>query len=114
MENSIDYVIAETINRLSAGAERQNALNKAFFMVITELLKSAALSENAVKALLKRCEADEGLPPETRQNFRELSDHVKADYNRYQLLTELMLDAMQGNRDDMETKLNELFRKQES
>ena len=76
MENSIDYVIAETINRLSDNAERQNALNKAFFMVITELLKTTAVSENAVNALLKRSEADESLSPETRQHFGELSQFM--------------------------------------
>lgn len=114
MQNSSDFVLAETINRLSATAERQHALNKAFFMVITEILKNTAVTESAVKALLKTFQADEDLSAELRGHFGSLNEMISADYKRYQQMTVLMLDAMRGDTQDMENKLNELFRKQDS
>lgn len=113
MSGNLDSFLAEAMTSIGDQLERQHGINKAFFMVINELLKNNATSNMIVRSLLT--EAEGRIQSEKLDELKRISEkYLTRDVARHQAMTTVMLDAMQGNKDDLEKKLNELFRKTES
>ncbi|MNF84904.1 hypothetical protein D3C84_672840 [compost metagenome] len=109
MSNSLESVLAYKIERIADQLSRQFEVNKAFFMIINELLKNNAASNSIINSLIDV--ADGKTDPQKLEEMKQISERfLTNEISRHRQMTEVMLDAMQGNTDEVEKKLNELFR----
>ena len=109
MSNSFESAVANKVERIAEQLTRQFELNKAFFMIINELLKNNAASNLIINSLIDI--ADGKTDPQKLAEMKEISERfLTHEISRHQQMTEVMLDAMQGNTKEVEKKLNELFR----
>lgn len=112
MSDTLDKTLAHLIDQIGGQFHKQNGINKAFFMVINELLQNNISSNMILGHLISQSEGK--IPADAMKEIKDISKHLTSDVARHQRMTEAMLDAMQGNSEELEKKLNELFRRKDS
>lgn len=113
MTSTTDRMLADALDRIDNQLSKQHGINKTFFMVINELLKNNVCSNLILKKIIEESEGK--VDPSKLQEMKEISEnYLSHDMPRHLKMSEAMLDAMQGSTEELEKKLNELFRQKDS
>lgn len=111
MSNTTDSILASTIDKIAEQLLKQHGINKAFFLIINELLKDNAASTVLINELIAATEG--GVDSEKIESMKDLAaNYLIGNVERHQQMSEAMLDAMRGDLEQLERKLNEIFRDQ--